>query len=230
MGKNKTYLNTIFPSSSLNYLSLVANIGLVLYLFLIGLELDVKLLRANAYRTGGIALAGNESNYLYYSFSDSYSFFKGMAVPLALGIGISRYMFNTLQSEVSESKFTSFYVFIGVAMSITAFPVLARLLKEGGLIYTKPGSMTMGAAALNDALAWCLLILAISIANASDMNSAAWAFLSTVAFALCLFFVIQPLLSIFVARCELMNNKNIHDNLFIFTLMLVFLSAWTTGE
>ena len=153
-----------------------------------------------------------------------------MAVPLALGIGISRYMFNTLQSEVSESKFTSFYVFIGVAMSITAFPVLARLLKEGGLIYTKPGSMTMGAAALNDALAWCLLILAISIANASDMNSAAWAFLSTVAFALCLFFVIQPLLSIFVARCELMNNKNIHDNLFIFTLMLVFLSAWTTGE
>ena len=90
--------------------------------------------------------------------------------------------------------------------------------------------MTMGAAALNDALAWCLLILAISIANASDMNSAAWAFLSTVAFALCLFFVIQPLLSIFVARCELMNNKKIHDNLFIFTLMLVFLSAWTTGE
>lgn len=80
-----------------------------------------------------------------------------MAVPFALGIGISRVMFDVLQSndpEYKDVKFTSFFVFIGTAMSITAFPVLARLLKEGGLIYTRPGALTMGAAALNDAIAW----------------------------------------------------------------------------
>ena len=58
LGKNKKYLHTIFPAESLSYLSIVANIGLTLYLFLIGLELDVALLRANAYKTGGIALTG----------------------------------------------------------------------------------------------------------------------------------------------------------------------------
>jgi Kef-type K+ transport system membrane component KefB len=58
LGKDNKYLTTIFPKASLNYLSIVANIGLTLYLFLIGLELDVGLLRANAYKTGGIALTG----------------------------------------------------------------------------------------------------------------------------------------------------------------------------
>ena len=152
-----------------------------------------------------------------------------MAIPLALGIGISRYMFDTLQSEVKESKFTSFYVFIGVAMSITAFPVLARLLKEGGLIYTKPGSITMGAAALNDAVAWCLLILAISMANATDMNSAAWAFLTTFGFAVILFFAVNPIFAFIVARLEETKTKKMHDNLFVFTLMMVFMCAWVTG-
>ena len=65
--------------------------------------------------------------------------------------------------KYANVSFVSFFVFIGTAMSITAFPVLARILKEGGLIYTAAGSMAMGAAALNDAAAWCLLVLAISL-------------------------------------------------------------------
>lgn len=236
LGKDNKYLTTIFPKASLNYLSIVASIGLTLYLFLIGLELDVGLLRANAYKTGGIALTGKLRFYsslhlflLCSSFCNSNTIFKGMAIPLALGIGISRYMFDTLQSEVPDSKFTSFYVFIGVAMSITAFPVLARMLKEGGLIYTKPGSITMGAAALNDAVAWCLLILAISMANATDMNSAAWAFLITFGFAIILFFIVNPIFAYIVKRLEETNTKKMHDNLFVFTLMMVFMCAWVTG-
>lgn len=134
IGRNEQYLDIIFPEKSLAYLQLVANIGLVLYLFLVGLELDPKLLITHGKSAGFIAIIG-------------------MAVPFALGVAISGFMIDILQSD-QDTKFISFFVFIGTAMSITAFPVLARILKEGGLIYTRPGALVMGAAAINDAIAW----------------------------------------------------------------------------
>ena len=88
----------------------------------------------------------------------------------------------------------------------------------------------MGAAALNDAVAWCLLILAISMANATDMNSAAWAFLTTFGFAVILFFIVNPIFAYMVARLEEAKTKKMHDNLFVFTLMMVFICAWVTGR
>eukprot|EP01035_Chromulina_nebulosa_P021490 gene21490-27832_t len=154
IGRNAEYLTKIFPPKSLTYLKLVADLGLILYLFVVGMELDIAKLATHAKRAGGVALLG-------------------MAVPFALGVAISSTLYNTLESsdpKYSHVSHTSFFVFIGTAMSITAFPVLARILKESGLIYSKAGALTMGAAALNDAVAWCLLILAISIANAKNMN------------------------------------------------------------
>lgn len=213
IGRHKDYLNQIFPSISLSQLSIVANVGLTLYLFLVGIELDPKLLKSHARNCGAIAVLG-------------------MAVPFALGVGISKTMFNTLQGSdplYKDVPFTSFFVFIGTAMSITAFPVLARILKEGGLIYTPAGAMTMGAAALNDALAWCLLTLAISIANAGDMTISAYIFLSMVGFALVLFLVVRPIFAWIVVKVEAMNSPAMNSNLFALTLCLVFLSAWTTG-
>lgn len=120
-------------------------------------------------------------------------------------------------------------MFIGTAMCITAFPVLARILKEGGLIYTKSGSMAMGAAALNDAAAWCLLVLAISIANSGNLGIAGFVFLSVVAFTLGLIFLVRPPFWRLVKYVEAMQSPSMNNALFCFTLILVFLSAWTTA-
>jgi Kef-type K+ transport system membrane component KefB len=214
IGRDEKFLPDIFPKESLDFLDIVAQIGLTLYLFLVGLELDPKLLKSHARKAGGIAIIG-------------------MAVPFAIGVGISRVMFDVLQGDDPEYKdvsFVSFFVFIGTAMSITAFPVLARLLKEGGLIYTPAGAMAMGAAALNDAIAWCLLTLAISIANAGNMATAGYIFLTVVGFASTLFFAVRPIFEHIVLKVEAMHRPDMNANLFVVTLCILFMSAWTTGN
>ena len=138
-------------------------------------------------------------------------------------------MLDTLQPG-SNVSFTSFFVFIGTAMSITAFPVLARILKEGGLIYTKAGAMTMGAAALNDAIAWCLLALAISIASAGDMNTAGYIFACMVAMTLVLLFIESPILDQIVVYVEDLDSPSTNSNLFALTICLLFICGWTTGK
>ena len=98
----------------------------------------------------------------------------------------------------------------------------------------------MGAAAIDDAIAWCLLILAISIANAGDLLVACWVFLSVVCFGLGLFFVIRPPLEMIVEYIEkwaqnlkienkLAAARGLQNNLFAFTICLMFMAAWTTA-
>lgn len=97
IGRDEWYMYRIFYSKSLPGLNLVANIGLVFYLFLVGIELDPKLLLTHARNASGIAVVG-------------------MAVPFGLGVAISRVMFDTLQADDPQFKhanFTGFYVFIG---------------------------------------------------------------------------------------------------------------------
>ena len=177
------------------------------------MELDPKLLLTHARKAGAIS-------------------FFGIAVPFALGIAISRVMFDTLQANeegFEDVSFVSFFVFIGTAMSITAFPVLARILKEGGLIYTQCGALTMGAAAIDDATAWCLLTLAISIANAGEMNVAGEVFACVLGFALVLLLLFRPIFERIVSWVEAMHSPAMNSNLFAFTVMLLFMCAWTTA-
>lgn len=208
IGRNEHYIETIFPTKSLVYLQLVANIGLVLYLFLVGLELDPKLLITHGKSAGMIAIIG-------------------MGIPFALGIAVSGFMIDILQND-QDNNYVSFFVFIGTAMSITAFPVLARILKEGGLIYTRPGALVMGAAAINDAIAWCLLTLAISLGNAGNIAVAGENFACVVAFAAGLFTIVRVILEKIVTSVEAFNTPLMDANLFAFILICVFLSAWTT--
>jgi Kef-type K+ transport system membrane component KefB len=212
LGRDSYFKKTIFPDESIPFLSLVANIGLTFYLFIIGIELDTKLLMTHARKTAGIAILG-------------------MAVPFALGIAISRKMIDTLQSDAGDStSFVGFFVFIGTALSITAFPVLARILKEGGLIYTKAGAMALGAAAINDAIAWCLLALAISISSGGNMNVTGYIFATIIGIALFQLFLMKPFLEYVVEYSETNDVKWITNNLFAFVMCLLFLSAWFTGK
>ncbi len=206
---DSVYVTRIFRVSNQPLLSVVANLGLVLYLFIVGMELDPKLLASHIKSAGSIAVCG-------------------MIVPFCLGVAISKTMIDYLQPN-DNTDYTSFYIFIGTALSITAFPVLARILKEGGLIYTKVGALVMGAAAINDAVAWCLLTLAISIANAGDMKIAGYVFLSVLAFALGLLFLIRPIFEMIVTKVESLNSKAWSNHLFAFTIIFCFLCAWITA-
>jgi Kef-type K+ transport system membrane component KefB len=133
------------------------------------------------------------------------------------------------EKEAADVDHTAFFVFIGTSLSITAFPVLARILKEGGLIYSKAGATAMGAAAIGDAFAWCLLILAIAIANATTMTVALWVFLTTVAAAFGLFVIIRPVFHKVVTYVEAINSPAMEQNLFAFTIIFVFFCAWCTA-
>jgi Kef-type K+ transport system membrane component KefB len=136
---------------------------------------------------------------------------------------------HTLLFPVGNVSRISFMVFIGTAMSITAFPVLARILKETGLIYTHPGSMAMAAAAVDDVTAWCLLALSIALANAKNSTTALYVFLSVACFALGMMVIFRPLFQRFVKFMEGKNSKFYDGNLFTVTICLCFMCAWTTA-
>ena len=88
----------------------------------------------------------------------------------------------------------------------------------------------MGAAALNDAIAWCLLALAISIASAGDMNTVGYIFACMVAMTLVLLFIESPILDQIVVYVEDLDSPSTNSNLFALTICLLFICAWTTGK
>lgn len=145
-GRNKDYLHKIFPSWSTPILETVASIGLLFFLFLVGIELDLSSIRRRSGRSSfGIALAG-------------------ISVPFLCGIGVAVILRRTIDGA-DKVGFSEFVVFMGVSLSITAFPVLARILAEFKLLTTRVGETAMAAAALNDVAAWILLALAVAFAG-----------------------------------------------------------------
>jgi Kef-type K+ transport system membrane component KefB len=206
------FTNTIFPEPSRAFLKNIADLGLTLYLFLVGLELDVGSMARNMKKCAAISIAG-------------------IVIPFSFGIGASFYMYEEMLKTNSLSKvppFSSFLLFTGVAMSITAFPVLARILTELNLLTTDVGVMTISSAAVDDAMAWSLLAMVIAIINARDNLTALYVFLLVIAFTLFHFFAVRP---VYMRAVDYVYQKNtfLHKQIMLAgTFMIIFLSAWVT--
>ena len=140
----------IFPTESLQNLRFLSQIGLILFMFIVGMELDTRLLRKQAFEAVIISHAS-------------------ILIPFSLGIGISIILYSAYANP--QTDFYSFSLFMGIAMSITAFPVLARIIRDRHLTGTKLGILAISCAASDDVTAWCLLALLIAfIRSGSGMN------------------------------------------------------------
>lgn len=149
----------------------VAQLGVVLYMFLVGLELDAGQFVGRARATIAVALAG-------------------IAVPFALGAGLAGLLYPTYGTAGATPL--TFALFLGVAMAVTAFPVLARILGDRGLDCTEVGRLALAAAAAGDVIAWCLLAGVVGVARA-EVGSAVRVVGGALVFVAVMLLVVRPL-------------------------------------
>jgi Kef-type K+ transport system membrane component KefB len=169
----------VFPAPSLGPLRLLSQIGVCLFMFVVGMELDVSRFKHQA-RT---AVLVSQVSILF---------------PFLLGVVMSLSLFSTLAGP--KATFPAFALFIGIALSITAFPVLARILEERGLTKTPLGGIALVCAAANDVTAWSILAVVVAIAKAASLAAAAFNIGLVALFVLAMLFCIKPRLPRWIDR------------------------------
>ena len=197
---------TFFPTDVLPALGVVANLGLIFYMFLVGLEVDRGSLK------GKVAKAAAISN-------------ASVALPLMLGIAVALPLYKLVGPD---KKFVAFALFMGVSMSITAFPVLARILAERRMIKRPVGSLTIACAAVDDVTAWFLIALALTIAASGTFGDV----VKTIAEA-----AVYVLVMVLIVRRIIARMATAYDQVgrmpgawFAAIIIGVLLSAYVTEE
>lgn len=163
----------LFPKDSLGNLQFLSQIGLILFMFVIGMELDLKALKNKAHDAVVISHAS-------------------IIVPFALGLGLAYFIYHSFAPQGVE--FISFGLFLGIAMSITAFPVLAGIVRERGIHKTKLGAIVITCAAADDVTAWCILAAVIAIVKAGSFTSSLYVIALAVLYVLLMLKVVRPFL------------------------------------
>ncbi len=163
----------LFPVASLGNIQFLSQIGLILFMFVIGMELDLKILKNRA----------NEAVVISHA---------SIVIPFTLGITLAYYVYNKFAPK--DIDFLSFALFMGIALSITAFPVLARIVQERGIHKTKLGTIVITCAAADDITAWCLLAAVIAIVKAGSFLSSLYVIGASFVYVLMMLFVVKPFL------------------------------------
>ena len=167
------FSQALFPENSLGNLSLLSQVGLILFMFMVGMELDIKVLQNKVKDAVVVSNAG-------------------ILIPFTLGICLAYYIYGHFAPV--GVPFLSFGLFLGMAMSITAFPVLARIVQERGIHRTRLGALVITCAAIDDISAWCMLAAIIAIAKAGSFLSSLYVILLSVVYIILMIRVIRPFL------------------------------------
>jgi Kef-type K+ transport system membrane component KefB len=195
----------LFPEESLGNLKFLSQIGLILFMFVIGMELDIKVLKNKASEAIVISHAS-------------------IIFPFAMGIGLSYFVYK--QFAPAGVEFLSFSLFMGIAMSITAFPVLARIVQERGIHKTRLGAIVITCAAADDITAWCLLAVVIAIVKAGDFVGSLYVISLALIYVLAMLFIVKP----FLKRIgDLYSTKdNIGKPVMAIFFLLLIISSYAT--
>ncbi len=190
----------LFPQNSLGNLQALSQLGLILFMFIIGMELDVTILRKQAQAAVIISHAS-------------------ILFPYFLGVGLAYYLYR--EFAPADVSFLAFGLFMGIAMSITAFPVLARIVQERGMTKTTIGAMAITCAAADDITAWCLLAAVIAIVKAGTAANALFVIALSAAYVSLMIYVVRPFLVKLAGVYASKESFNKTVIAFIFLLLLI---------
>jgi Kef-type K+ transport system membrane component KefB len=195
----------LFPQSSMATLGVLSQLGVVLFMFVVGMELDLRHVREKV------------STAIMVSHAS-------IVVPFLLGAALALSLYPSLGTP--NTSFTPFALFMGIAMSITAFPVLARILKDRGLTETPLGTMAIACASIDDVTAWCTLAFVIAIVKSIGLVGALWTIALTILFIVLMLTLIRPRLETLLER----RIENTRYSRIIMAGILAFClaSAWFT--
>jgi Kef-type K+ transport system membrane component KefB len=190
----------LFPAQSLGNLQFLSQVGLILFMFIVGIELDLNVLKTRAHEAVVISHAS-------------------IIIPFALGMGLSYFIYESLAPQ--NINFLSFSLFMGIATSITAFPVLARIVQERGIHKTRLGAIAITCAAADDITAWCILATVIAIVKAGSFQSSIYVVILALAYVFVMIKLVRP----FLKRIGDLHasNENLSKSvvgIFIVTLIL----------
>jgi len=195
----------LFAAKSLGNLYILSQVGLILFMFTIGMELNISELREKLGETYVISHAS-------------------IIIPYFLGMLLAYFVYG--EFAAGHTDFLSFALFIGISMSITAFPVLARIVQEKGLSKTHLGTIAIASAANDDVTAWCILAAVIAIAKTGSFVSSLYTIAFSILYVLVMLLVIRP----FLKRVGNIysNSEVLNKSVVAFLLLILIVSAWLT--
>lgn len=198
--------HALFPPGSLGHLGTLSQVGLLLFMFMVGMEFDPRMLRKEGHAAFLISHVS-------------------ISVPFLLGALLALYLYPRLAEQ--GVSFTEFALFIGAAMSITAFPVLARILSERNLLRTKVGTVTLACAAVDDVTAWCILAYILAMVRANEAAVSLWTTMGGLTlFVLLMFSVVRRLLRRFETAYR--KRGRVSDDMTGLILLFLLASAAVT--
>ncbi len=196
----------LFPAASLGTLNFLSQIGLILFMFIIGMELDLKAIGKQAY---GAVIISHAS----------------IIIPYTLGMGLAYFIYHDYAPE--GISFLSFALFMGIAMSITAFPVLARILQEKGLTRSRLGALALTCAAADDLTAWCILAAVIALVKSGSSISALYNIGLAIAYVLLMLKVVRPALKRFADVYT--NQEKMRTSIIALLFIMLIVSSYITS-
>lgn len=197
--------NFLFPQESLHNISLLSQFGLILFMFVIGMELNLEEIKKQ----------------LRQSFVIAHS---GIVAPFILGAILAVFLYEEYSG--ADATVLTFALFVGITLSVTAFPVLARIIQEQGKMQSRLGILSMASAANGDITAWCLLAVIMAIAQAGSALSALFTILFAGVYMAIMFGVVRPLFAMIGATYQTKEVAGKGVVALSFTLLLI--SAYVT--